>query len=793
MEGREFSFYPQPEPSKDKEAQEKIKNKKEKKAFFERLQVIVRTVSGKKNLEVTSDVDIQTRLQMAAQGKDARREWFRQQKIDKRTGRATRELVHIPEEISEDEESAKGKAAHEAGHVAITRFGEFIPDKVIQELGFHAVLSSIEERPTDQVVRERRAGAGEWLDTARAADVESGKQAMERNKNLGYIPSFMQLCDLMVYEPHLKEDIPERYSSDVIKLYREIQEDVETVEHTLPAEGSNEKEIVEKAKERYKIIYKNIWPKVKNLIEQDRKNEELRQMIEKSMAKPKQDKGEPQKEEGNGEGGDDPSSEGTDEPDGKVGGDESPKSKDKEGVTEQNKETAEKEFSQDELPDELKKELQDAIEKGRQDAKKGEGAEKGEKTEASESDSGESDESGEEGDTQDGQPTPIQMDALSPGLKEALQKAFDSLPENVKQQIVQDALEMLQELEDEITSERDGKLSDSPAETHKEYEKRDEEDKSDKKRERDEETGKEKRSPKEEERIQKELAQIERRQAAIGENMDVYEKTYQEIHEADEELYRRLEEIFTPNTKRTMKLTSAGSRLNLPAVFRWEAARGAGAKSIDNRIFESTHFPEKKDYDITLLVDLSGSMGRGGKIEETFKAVVLLGEVLNRLGVRTEIVGFQDELIDFKDFDAELTDDTRKKISGMIDEVDNRNPGGHNRNSYNDDGPCLLEASKKLDTRSGKEKILLVLSDGIPEGRYSNERDLTEAVENILSTTNQKLIAVGLGEDTEHVTKFYPASIPNVDVTTLPKVLGDLLEDVLTNPQKYSASAQSRD
>ncbi|MDO8571150.1 MAG: hypothetical protein Q7R79_00535, partial [bacterium] len=187
------------------------------------------------------------------------------------------------------------------------------------------------------------------------------------------------------------------------------------------------------------------------------------------------------------------------------------------------------------------------------------------------------------------------------------------------------------------------------------------------------------------------------------------------------------------------------------------------------------------------------SMGRGGKIEETFKAVVLLGEVLNRLGVRTEIVGFQDELIDFKDFEEELTDDVRKKISGMLGEVVNNNPGGHNMRRYNDDGPCLLEASKKLDSRPGKEKILLVLSDGKPEGRYSSERDLTRAVEKILSTTNQKLIAVGLGEDTEHVTNFYPASIPNVDVTTLPKVLGDLLEDVLTNPQKYSTSAQSRD
>ena len=194
--------------------------------------------------------------------------------------------------------------------------------------------------------------------------------------------------------------------------------------------------------------------------------------------------------------------------------------------------------------------------------------------------------------------------------------------------------------------------------------------------------------------------------------------------------------------------------------------------------------PEKKDYVFTLLVDLSGSMN-GEKITETFKAVVLLSEVLNRLGMKFQVLGFQDEVINFKDFNKEFSDDGRNRMSGMLAEVSNQNPGGHNKSSYNDDGPCLLEASSDLEKQSGKKKFLIVFSDGQPSGRRSNAEDLHKAVSLILEKTDQKLVALGLGRGTEHVKNFYPNSIPDITVSKLPEVLGGLLEDIIRNPGRY--------
>ncbi|MFH0946283.1 MAG: hypothetical protein V2A76_13870, partial [Planctomycetota bacterium] len=128
--------------------QEEAAQKKEAadRLLHERLATIIRTISSRPDLQVTTELDPVTMLQMAQQGKDARREWFRMTQYDPLTREVVREYVHIPPEISEsNEDVAKGKAAHEAGHVAITRFGEFVPDEVIQELGFHGAMAAAEE------------------------------------------------------------------------------------------------------------------------------------------------------------------------------------------------------------------------------------------------------------------------------------------------------------------------------------------------------------------------------------------------------------------------------------------------------------------------------------------------------------------------------------------------------------------------------------------------------------------------------------------------------------------------
>ena len=58
------------------------------------------------------------------------------------------------------------------------------------------------------------------------------------------------------------------------------------------------------------------------------------------------------------------------------------------------------------------------------------------------------------------------------------------------------------------------------------------------------------------------------------------------------------------------------------------------------------------------------------------------------------------------------------------------------------------------------------------------------AVADVLRNTDQKLIGVGIGPNTEFVKMFFPTSL-NVGVEELVEVLGNLLEDMIMNPDKY--------
>ena len=84
----------------------------------------------------------------------------------------------------------------------------------------------------------------------------------------------------------------------------------------------------------------------------------------------------------------------------------------------------------------------------------------------------------------------------------------------------------------------------------------------------------------------------------------------------------------------------------------------------------------------------------------------------------------------------------------------------------------------------------MVLSDGQPAGSHSDEHDLENAVESIMTQTDQKLVALGLGRGTEHVAHYYPTSLPNIDARQLPETMGNLLFDLITHPEKYRAGLE---
>lgn len=178
-----------------------------------------------------------------------------------------------------------------------------------------------------------------------------------------------------------------------------------------------------------------------------------------------------------------------------------------------------------------------------------------------------------------------------------------------------------------------------------------------------------------------------------------------------------------------------------------------------------------------LLVDLSGSMANDGKVDAAIAATKSLSQALAAIrGVSWSVQGFQDKTFEFVGFEERADPVVLTRIGEMREEVAGTRASGNNQPRYNDDGPCLLEAAALLDARPERDRLLIVLSDGNPEGKNSGPDDLRAAIETIHAKPNTTLIGLGLGPATEHVERWYPISQANVAPANLAATLAGLLE-----------------
>lgn len=364
-----------------------------------------------------------------------------------------------------------------------------------------------------------------------------------------------------------------------------------------------------------------------------------------------------------------------------------------------------------------------------------------------------------------GKPGPVDPSSLSPELKKKIEEYIESLPQEVKDELERRAREAIRELEEEINKAIEAKL----AEERKE--------------------GSETKQatpteapikPSEHPTPTFDVSDVRNKlESLLAPNPEAYDNVMREVLPLINQLENDLREIFVERRARGWKSGHKfGKKIDLKRRIQ-EKAKDVSA--FESRAWQKRELPTEKDYAITLLVDLSGSM-RGTKITETFKAVVVLAEVLNALSIKTEILGFNDRIHDFQDFDARLTDDTRRKIGDMLREVDSE------RARYNDDGWALKEASTRLAREDAEEKFLIALSDGRPEessAHGGSEFELHKVVKEILEKTDQKLIGLGIGSGTGHVAGYYPNSLADVPVKDMAEKLADLIREVIANYQDF--------
>lgn len=237
------------------------------------------------------------------------------------------------------------------------------------------------------------------------------------------------------------------------------------------------------------------------------------------------------------------------------------------------------------------------------------------------------------------------------------------------------------------------------------------------------------------------------------------------------------------------------------AAVRWEPGQKRGKlnpaalyklpTTQDPRIFRQKIETNSRDLAVSLVIDMSGSMG-GTKIQNAVIAALMFGKVLTALNIKHEICAFStyhghyggssaipnvsevNKMIQetprtfkqdgrdvywsrvcpimqyiIKGFDKRLDEDTRK-VAAMI-------PTGYrNLMAANVDGESIEIAGRRLLRQNEKKKVMIVMSDGQPAGD-GHGGDLVQhlkATVKALSASGIEMLGLGLQD--ESVKQFYP-------------------------------------
>jgi len=633
--------------------------------------------------------------------------------------------------------------SHEGGHRRISRVG-FIPLEIWQQPGFSFMMNAIEDPRDNNFVAENYPKFREQMELAYKMNLDlEQKTKIKAKEKLGYQPRFMQagfeyikqwFKETLKEKNEISENLPGEVRMVVEKTLKSAEDSWKTFPTRKMADGqemdeaglTGEDSIVKHAKVSYEINLEEIWPEFKKLVEQDMQDQKMQEFMKEIQQK----KGEGKKKDNRGQ----------------------------------------------EIPQEIKgklspkeqKELEKAIKKAIKEAEKRKKQQK--------KDKGESEEQKDDSET-NGEGVSIDLDSLSKELQEKIKKYIESLPEDKKKELAEKAEKSIRGVEKELDKEIEGKLIENPDKKSKKEEKELKKQEGEKNEEENNKKDKDKTSGEE---IEKFRDFIEK---TINKDANMYEQERREVLDIINSLENDLRAIFRERRQRRWETgKKSGPSIDIERRIK-EIAQDTPA--IESLAWQKREKPTEKDYAITILIDLSGSMS-GSKIQETFKAVIVLTEVLNRLSIKTEILGFNDRIYEYQKFKGKMSNDIRERMGNMLKEVDDRSDTG--KANYNDDGWALTKASERLAAQREKEKFLIVLSDGIPEESPMHPRsdyELSKIIQKIISKTDQKLIGLGIGSGTSHVKKYYPNSVANVGVKEMSEKLAELIKEVIANYNKF--------
>lgn len=245
-------------------------------------------------------------------------------------------------------------------------------------------------------------------------------------------------------------------------------------------------------------------------------------------------------------------------------------------------------------------------------------------------------------------------------------------------------------------------------------------------------------------------------------------KEYESCHSELDVIVRRFikdfqKEITERQTGDTLTGLYAGKRITVRDLHRQ-----------DLKIFNRNILPEDiPDMAVGIMVDLSGSMG-GERVMYAKKCAYITYSFCQKLGIPTFVVGH----------DASSDSDNIVNIKSVVDEysldgkdalrIFSMDAGWCNRDGY-----ALRYCLNKLKAIPSDQKLMLVISDGrpngynyhLPEGRSDCQDAVSKAIKDGITT-----ICAGIGSDTASVKSVYKEGISEknsahfLDITDLNKL-----------------------
>lgn len=289
--------------------------------------------------------------------------------------------------------------------------------------------------------------------------------------------------------------------------------------------------------------------------------------------------------------------------------------------------------------------------------------------------------------------------------------------------------------------------------------------------------------------------------------IETLDKRWESLGNAEIKRLEAVEEMTNTLQKDLERAVTAKARATYQNGLRKGRLHGSSLARLnfgDTRVFRKKIENHSKEVAVSIVVDLSGSMG-GAKVIVATQAALAVSLVLERLSIKHEVIGFTTGsesgmyrsaewvalrekapagvnysrseplyMPVLKGFNERLTPDVKARFACAFN--------GEVRLRNNIDGECVEIAARRLMAQRETGKMMMVFSDGKP-ACYGNSRQLHWHLKKVVENLEKaKVNVVGIGIQTDAVEQFYRKRVVLNEIEDLPKtVIGQLKAALMAN------------